>query len=128
MVFSGIVEEQGHVVSLSRCAELRLWDGTLGDGWVLVIRARVALEGAYVGCSIAVNGTCLTVTEFDGETFTVGCAPETCVCMWRCAVGVARRGGWLQLRCGCRTLFAMSCCLVCALSSRRNTLVILIHP
>ena len=79
MVFSGIVEEQGHVVSLSRCAELRLWDGTLGDGWVLVIRARVALEGAYVGCSIAVNGTCLTVTEFDSGTFTVGCAPETCV-------------------------------------------------
>ena len=32
---------------------------------------QVALDGAYIGCSIAVNGTCLTVTEFDakaGET------------------------------------------------------------
>ncbi|MCI96572.1 riboflavin synthase-like, partial [Trifolium medium] len=32
-----------------------------------------------LGDSIAVNGTCLTVTQFDTETsdFTVGLAPET---------------------------------------------------
>ena len=35
------------------------------------------LEGAYEGCSIAVNGVCLTVTKFDKKTFTVGVAPET---------------------------------------------------
>ena len=79
MVFSGIVEEQGRVVSLTHATGVRLWDGSTGEGWVLVIRARVVLEGAYDGCSIAVNGTCLTVTAFDAETFTVGCAPETCV-------------------------------------------------
>ena len=31
------------------------------------IPEEVALEGAYIGCSIAVNGTCLTVTTFDAE-------------------------------------------------------------
>ena len=37
----------------------------------------MALEGAYEGCSISVNGVCLTVTEFDASMFKVGCAPET---------------------------------------------------
>lgn len=35
------------------------------------------LEGAYVGCSIAVNGVCLTALSFDSECFKVGLAPET---------------------------------------------------
>ena len=39
--------------------------------------ANTVLEGAYEGCSIAVNGVCLTVTKFDKKTFTVGVAPET---------------------------------------------------
>jgi len=34
-------------------------------------------EGAYIGCSIAVNGTCLTATAFGDDWFTVNCAPET---------------------------------------------------
>jgi riboflavin synthase len=76
-MFTGIVEEMGTVVSLTRRGDVALWDGTTGEGWVLVVGARAALAGAYLGCSIAVNGTCLTVTAFDGDTFTVGCAPET---------------------------------------------------
>lgn len=35
------------------------------------------MEAAYIGCSIAVNGVCLTVTAFDKTSFTVNCAPET---------------------------------------------------
>jgi riboflavin synthase len=35
------------------------------------------LEGVKLGDSIAVNGVCLTVTEFDEKTFTVGLSPET---------------------------------------------------
>ena len=31
----------------------------------------------FRGCSIAVNGVCLTVTAFDETSFTVGLAPET---------------------------------------------------
>jgi riboflavin synthase len=76
-MFTGIVEEIGRVVSLTRSPSVSLWDGTTGEGWVLVISASVVLGGAYEGCSIAVNGTCLTVTAFDATSFTVGCAPET---------------------------------------------------
>lgn len=37
----------------------------------LLARLEVALQGAYIGCSIAVNGTCLTVTQFDSEAAAV---------------------------------------------------------
>ena len=67
MVFTGIVEEIGTVVSSQLSGESRM----------LTIQATLALEGAYNGCSIAVNGTCLTVVEFSADRFTVGLAPET---------------------------------------------------
>lgn len=76
-MFTGIVEEMGTVVSLTKAGDVLLWNGDKGEGWVLVISCKVVLQGAYEGCSIAVNGTCLTVTSFDGNNFTVGCAPET---------------------------------------------------
>ena len=34
------------------------------SGTELVIESNKALEDAYVGCSIAVNGVCLTATSF----------------------------------------------------------------
>lgn len=77
MVFTGIVEEMGTVVSVERKADLEMWDGSKSEGFVLKIQCKVALDGAYIGCSIAVNGTCLTVTEFDAKAFEVNCAPET---------------------------------------------------
>ena len=46
-------------------------------GVTLTVNADTVLEGAYEGCSIAVNGVCLTVTKFDKQQFTVGVAPET---------------------------------------------------
>jgi riboflavin synthase len=54
-----------------------LWDGSTGEGWKLTVKAKLALVDAYIGCSIAVNGVCLTVTAFDAESFEVGLAPET---------------------------------------------------
>eukprot|EP00440_Ansanella_granifera_P039780 gb/GFBE01043145.1/.p1 GENE.gb/GFBE01043145.1/~~gb/GFBE01043145.1/.p1 ORF type:complete len:245 (+),score=66.35 gb/GFBE01043145.1/:1-735(+) len=77
MVFTGIVEEMGTVAKVERKAGLEMWDGSKSEGFVLRINCKVALEGAYLGCSIAVNGTCLTVTAFDSEAFEVNCAPET---------------------------------------------------
>ena len=77
MVFSGIVEELGTVRSLTRSAATPLWDGTVGDGWVLVVDCALVLEGAYLGCSIAVNGVCLTATALEAGSFTAGLAPET---------------------------------------------------
>ena len=76
-MFTGIVEEIGLVRSLTQSDDVALWNGERGTGWILVIEGAVVLDGAYDGCSIAVNGTCLTVTSFDNSSFTVGCAPET---------------------------------------------------
>ena len=39
--------------------------------------ASAILDDCHDGDSISVNGTCLTVTEFDTSTFKVGVAPET---------------------------------------------------
>lgn len=52
---------------------------TENGGFDLEIVAKTVLEGVHLGDSIAVNGTCLTVTAFDHELseFTVGLAPET---------------------------------------------------
>ena len=36
-----------------------LWDGH-DEGTELIVDGPVASDGAYVGCSIAVNGVCLT--------------------------------------------------------------------
>eukprot|EP00271_Cylindrocystis_brebissonii_P022544 TRINITY_DN8715_c0_g1_i3.p1 TRINITY_DN8715_c0_g1~~TRINITY_DN8715_c0_g1_i3.p1 ORF type:complete len:286 (+),score=49.49 TRINITY_DN8715_c0_g1_i3:250-1107(+) len=66
-IFTGIVEEMGQV------AQLQEVDG----GWELTVEAAVVLEDVKLGDSIAVNGTCLTVTRFDSHSFVVGLAPET---------------------------------------------------
>ena len=76
-MFSGIVEEMGTVRRLERLLEMPLWDGSVGEGWELEVEAATALEGAELGCSIAVNGVCLTATKLDPDSFTVGLAPET---------------------------------------------------
>jgi len=76
-MFTGIVEEIGEVVSFELVRDILLWDGSRGDCHVLVIRCSKALEGAYIGCSIAVNGVCLTATELDESSFTAHVAPET---------------------------------------------------
>jgi len=62
-VFTGIIEEAGSVVSVA-----------VGK---LVIAAGKVLDGIQSGGSIAVNGICLTVTDFDDTTFTVDVMPET---------------------------------------------------
>ena len=57
MVFSGIVESMGTVVSLERRDDLVLWDGSVSSGVVLTVADALAVQGAELGCSIAVNGT-----------------------------------------------------------------------
>lgn len=70
-MFSGIVEEMGSVASLVKNDKVKLWDGSEGEGVELTVKAKTVLDGATDGCSIAVNGVCLTVTSFDGEEFKV---------------------------------------------------------
>eukprot|EP00850_Spirogloea_muscicola_P009168 SM000051S17528 [mRNA] locus=s51:23171:26056:- [translate_table: standard] len=66
-LFTGIVEEMGTVNELVEV------DG----GWQLTVRASDVLTDVKLGDSIAINGTCLTVTEYDSQQFTVGLSPET---------------------------------------------------
>jgi riboflavin synthase len=83
-MFTGIVEEVGVIESLSEIA----------GGWSLTVKARTVLEGVGLGDSIAVNGACLTVTDFTGERFTVGLSPET---LRRTNLGDLRPGDGVNL-------------------------------
>ena len=52
-MFTGIVEEMGSVASR--------------DGGKLRLNAREVLEDVVLGASIAVNGCCLTVVDWDAD-------------------------------------------------------------
>jgi riboflavin synthase len=66
-MFTGIVEELGKVQGIQKGAKsARL---TLGG--------KVVLKGTKLGDSIAVNGVCLTVTEFSEDKFSVDVMAET---------------------------------------------------
>lgn len=56
--------------------------------------ASAILDDCNEGDSISVNGTCLTVTEFDKETFKVGVAPET---LRRTNLGALKEGSKVNL-------------------------------
>lgn len=62
-MFTGIIEEMGRVISASSAG--------------LVIAASDVLHGMGRGASMAVNGVCLTVTNFDSSSFSVDVMPET---------------------------------------------------
>lgn len=62
-MFTGIVEEVGEV-SAVRCGGLS-------------IAASRVVDDLRLGCSINVNGVCLTVTAMDDSTFDVDVVPET---------------------------------------------------
>ncbi|PWA72369.1 lumazine-binding protein [Artemisia annua] len=70
-LFTGIVEEMGQVKQLG-------FDES-GQSFDMIIHSPTVLQDVNLGDSIAVNGTCLTVTEFDTQRseFKVGLAPET---------------------------------------------------
>lgn len=76
-MFTGIIEEMGVVTKLEERDDLTLWDGSVGKGTVMTVQGDVVLNGAYLGCSIAVSGVCLTATSLSAQQFTVGLAPET---------------------------------------------------
>ncbi|XP_073156258.1 riboflavin synthase-like [Henckelia pumila] len=69
-LFTGIVEEIGKVEQLG-------FDQN--NSFTMKILAKTILEDVHLGDSISVNGTCLTVTEFNtvSSEFSVGLSPET---------------------------------------------------
>ena len=66
-MFTGIVEEMGVLKSIRKGAHSA----------ILEIQAKVVLEDIHLGDSIAVNGVCLTVTDFDGAGFSADVMHET---------------------------------------------------
>ena len=83
-MFTGIIEEVGRV---------RFLRGGSKDG-VLRIAAKRVLGDVRLGDSIAVNGVCLTVTDFDGGSFTADVMPET---LRRSNLGMLRAGSPVNL-------------------------------
>jgi riboflavin synthase len=67
IIFTGIIEELGRV--------LRLEAG--GHSYRISVNAEKILDDVKMGDSIAVNGVCLTVVDFDTRSFTADVMPET---------------------------------------------------
>lgn len=73
-MFTGLVEALGSISAVQPLDS----STSGGSGYSLTIsNARAVLEDCKLGDSICVNGACLTVTEFDQDSFKVGLAPET---------------------------------------------------
>ena len=79
-MFTGIVEEIGLV-------------GVIQPNRLTVKAAKV-LEGMEIGASIAVNGICLTVTDFNVNSFSIGIQPET---LRRTNIGQLKTGDAVNL-------------------------------
>ncbi|WP_373233154.1 riboflavin synthase [Cohnella sp.] len=66
-MFTGLIEEMGVLRSVKR----------RGEAMIVQISAAKVLEDVKIGDSISVNGVCLTVVEFDRQSFAVDVMPET---------------------------------------------------
>jgi riboflavin synthase len=66
-MFTGLIEEMGVLQSVRR----------QGEAMIIRITASKVLEDVRIGDSISVNGVCLTVVEYDRQTFAVDVMPET---------------------------------------------------
>ena len=80
-MFTGLIEEQGRVLTPPRNGKLSLAPSKV-------------TEGLALGDSIAVNGVCLTVSAFSGQRFTADVMPET---LHRSNLGELRTGSLVNL-------------------------------
>jgi riboflavin synthase len=69
-MFTGIIAEQGKVLSVERNGDISA---------TVRLHAPGTTEGLALGGSIAVNGVCLTATEIDGKDFSVDVMGETLI-------------------------------------------------
>lgn len=83
-MFTGIIEEIGKMKTIKK--------GTASA--LLTIEAATVLEDVHPGDSIAVNGVCLTVTDFTQNTFTADVMHET---LNRSSLGSLRPGSPVNL-------------------------------
>ena len=66
-MFTGIIEERGEIIAIAHSTNISR----------LSFKAKKVLEDVKLGDSIAVNGVCLTVTEFGDDDFKADVMPET---------------------------------------------------
>jgi riboflavin synthase len=78
-MFTGIIEELGTIVE---------------SGTRLMVNCATVLEDAREGCSIAVNGVCLTALDLTKNSFSADLAPET---LARTNLGDLRTGSRVNL-------------------------------
>ena len=83
-MFTGIIEEVGSVVSIQRSSSKSF----------IRISALKVLEDVHLGDSIAVNGVCLTVTDYDAASFQADVMNET---LSRSSLGSLRSGSPVNL-------------------------------
>lgn len=83
-MFTGIVEERGEVAAIV----------ARGGAARLAVRAPGVVPGVRVGDSVAVNGVCLSIIEYDESTFTADVMAET---LARSTLGGLRPGSPVNL-------------------------------
>lgn len=83
-MFTGIIEEVGTVVSISKGVKSSR----------LTLKGNVIFEDMHIGDSIAVNGVCLTVTEMNERTFTADVMAET---LSRSSLGSLKTGSKVNM-------------------------------
>ncbi|MBW2315764.1 MAG: riboflavin synthase [Deltaproteobacteria bacterium] len=83
-MFTGIIETIGVVTSLERRGELAQFE----------VEAPAILEGVKIGDSVAVNGTCLTVTRIDPPRLAFDAVRET---LEKTALGALEAGSRVNL-------------------------------
>ncbi len=82
-MFTGIIEEIGIVKAVQK-----------GSSSFIKIQAKKVLEDVQLGDSIAVNGVCLTVTDFESDCFCADVMNET---LSRSSLGALKNGSPVNL-------------------------------
>jgi riboflavin synthase len=83
-MFTGIIEELGHIRAIER----------RGEDARIVIEARTVTEGSRDGDSISVNGVCLTALEVKPDSFAADVSKET---LFRSTLGDLKEGSPVNL-------------------------------
>lgn len=83
-MFTGIIEELGTVKKITRAS----------DKQRITLSCKTVLEDIHLGDSIAVNGVCLTVVDYDGSCFSADVMNET---FSRSSLGALFSGSFVNL-------------------------------
>ncbi|MDB6152337.1 MAG: riboflavin synthase, alpha subunit [Chthoniobacteraceae bacterium] len=83
-MFTGLIEECGQLTALTHTTQ----------GARLIVRATLVSQGVQIGDSIAVNGCCLTVCAYEGESLEFDLLRET---LERTNLGALSPGGPVNL-------------------------------